>query len=58
METIPHDGLVRETDLAKGYRVSDDPAEDLMWIPKSLIEDEGDDYVDVPEWWAIREGLV
>ena len=52
--TIDHDGLVYETDDAKLFEIDDEK----VWIPKSLISDEDDESVDVPEWFAEKEGLI
>ena len=54
MIELPHDGVIRETGLAKLFDLGDCEA----WIPKSIIDDEDDELVTVPEWWAIKEGLV
>lgn len=61
--------LVTETDAAKLFRLIDvdeedaEMGEDQWWVPKSLIEstdcyrigEEG--YVEVPEWFAEKEGM-
>lgn len=28
------------------------------WVPKSLLQDNSDGTFTVPEWWAIKAGLV
>jgi hypothetical protein len=51
---IDFDEIVRETDKAKLFKT----AVGEVWIPKSQIEDEGDDVIMIPEWLAIEKGLV
>ena len=29
-----------------------------VWIPKSQIEDEGKDFILIPEWLALEKGLI
>jgi hypothetical protein len=62
MVTLDHFGVLKETNDAKLFAMTDDPlafeGEPELWIPKSLIEDEDDSTVIVPEWWAVQAGLV
>ncbi len=51
---VAHDGVARETDDAKLFRF----AEGEIWIPKSQIEDEEKNSVSIPEWLALKKGLV
>ena len=46
---------VRETEKAVLFKTTDHGE---VWIPKSMIEDEGDDLVGVKKWWAGKEGLI
>lgn len=50
---IDVDGFEHETAMACLFKVD---GEDL-WIPKSVIDDWSDDWVDVATWWAEKEGL-
>lgn len=50
---VDHDGVVAETAKAKCFAIQ---GEDI-WVPKSLIEDEGDEVVAVPPWFAEKEGI-
>jgi hypothetical protein len=51
---VDHEGVVQTTELAKCYRTEFGD----VWIPKSLILDEGDDLFSVPKWFAEKEGLI
>lgn len=51
--------IVRETDLATQYDLSDNPFEpDRHWLPKSQVVDDDGTNIIIPEWLAIQEGLV
>jgi hypothetical protein len=51
---LDHDGVVRETDKAKLFRIGGHD----VWLPKSRILDENDELVCVPRWIAGEKGLV
>jgi hypothetical protein len=50
---LEHDGVIRETDKAKLFKIGDEE----VWIPKSQIEDEGDEVVAIPTWLSEAKGL-
>lgn len=50
---LEHDGCLRETDKAKLYSVHGEE----IWIPKSVIKDDGDEIVIVAKWFASKNGL-
>jgi hypothetical protein len=52
---LEHDGIVRETNKAKLFRIHDA----TIWIPKrrTVLIDEGDEIIGVAQWWAERCGL-
>ena len=54
---LDFDDLVDETDLACCLAFSD---EHEVWVPKSIILelDEEDGEVEVPQWFAYKEGLI
>lgn len=52
---LDHDGLMIETDLARGFDVGE---KDLMWIPKSVTCAWDNDTVELYEWFALKEGLI
>ena len=43
-----HSGVKRETEKAKLFKLG--AAE--VWVPKSVIVDEGDEQVGIKKWWA------
>ena len=47
------DSFEHETDLALLFMIDGDE----VWIPKSVVVDWDDDFVDLPTWWAEKEGL-
>lgn len=50
---VPHSGRVRESELAVLFNVEGRDT----WIPKRLLEDESDDLVAVPRWFAEHYAL-
>jgi hypothetical protein len=50
---LEHDGVIRETDKAKCFLIENEE----IWIPKSLIKDENEELVAVPQWFAKKNGL-
>ena len=50
---IDVDSFEHETDMAVKFRIDGEE----LWIPKSVIDDWSDDWVDVQRWWAEQEGL-
>lgn len=51
---LSHDGIQRETPGAILYDFGTDDA----WIPRSLLTEIDNNTIAVPEWFAIKEGLV
>jgi len=51
---IAHDGIEAETSRAVRFDFGDR----LQWVPRSLIRAWEDNTVTVPEWFAIKKGLV
>ena len=45
---------LHETDVAKLYLLE---SGEEQWVPKSLLQDEDDGGIVVPQWWAEKEGL-
>ena len=45
---LDHTGVVHETEKAILYKT----ATGDLWVPKSVIEDDGEDIVGVKRWWA------
>lgn len=57
--TISYCRLVKETDLARQYDMSDDPfSPDRHWIPKSQIIEDDEESITIPEWLAAEKGLL
>lgn len=46
--------LLRETNRAQLHQTEDG---EEVWIPKSLIEDQDTNWVEIPVWWAQKNGL-
>lgn len=36
----------------------DHGGDEAIWIPKSIVEDNGDGTFTVPEWYAIEKGIA
>jgi hypothetical protein len=62
-ETVSFEGVTvkRETDMALLCVIEDKE----HWVPKSVIHDDSEVYkmdtegvLVLPEWWAVKEGLV
>lgn len=53
MVQIPYDQLVAHSESAALFQFGDQQE----WIPNSLISDDEDGYIEVPEWIAIEKGL-
>ena len=52
--TIYFDELIHTTAEAKLYQIEDQQ----VWIPISQIEDENDDWFEIPYWLALDKGLI
>lgn len=50
---VDHEGIIRETNDAKLFRIHDEE----IWLPKSQIKDENDEIVAIPKWLASKKGL-
>lgn len=50
---IDHEGIEHQTAKAMLIKIHGEK----KWIPKSVIEDEGDEIIAVKKWWADKEGL-
>jgi hypothetical protein len=50
---VDHQGVVRESDKAKLFRVHDKQ----VWVPKSVIIDEGPEQLGLAKWWAAKQGI-
>jgi hypothetical protein len=52
---LRHDGVLRETDKAKLFRIHGN----AIWIPKrrTVLVDEDPAIVCIAKWWADRRGL-
>lgn len=50
---IDHGGLMHETAKAKLFKVHGDE----LWVPKSVIVDEGEEQLGLAQWWADKNGL-
>lgn len=60
--TLSHHGVKRNEPTKEDailFQGSENPLfpEDF-WVPRSVIFDFGDDFVDVAEWWAVANGWV
>lgn len=54
---IEYDDWFEESDTDKAHLFLIDGKE--VWIPKSLAEvDKDSKTITVPEWWALKEGLI
>ncbi len=50
---LDHEGVLAETDKAKLFKIEGEE----VWLPKSQIEDEGEEIVAVPKWLADAKNL-
>jgi hypothetical protein len=53
MVRIDVDSFETETHRAVLFKVDGEK----LWVPKSVVDDWTDDWVDVQRWWAEKEGL-
>jgi len=50
---IDHKGIEHQTEKAILFK----RGESKLWVPKAVIEDEGDEVVAVQKWWADKNGI-
>lgn len=50
---IDHEGIEHQSNKATLFKIHGEK----VWIPKSVIDDEGDEIVAVKKWWAQKEGI-
>ena len=58
--TIFFDDIIIDEDQYNAILFDLGPISGNVWIPRSLIEqlDEGSNEVEMPEWFALKEGLI
>lgn len=56
--TVRTYGRARETDKAVLFKFGRGFMGRSVWVPKSLVLEEGDEFIEIPRWFAEQEDLI